>query len=500
MGKKFKPNVRFAGRKLGSLAKFLLKSQLLTVFLGLCALGVFVGLQSRPDPNAIPWADLFGGMRVVSFRDSPSDTAARFLVDLAAGDRVFARYDVDAGRFLPPAREREYNRAITGTLYRPLEVRGHVAQGLWLDVPRSSGPSLLPEQFSELYSEALSYVKPLSVISGMLGTLSGYSVGYRLGGWNSSLRSRKVQERVLATPNLGPAIAREAWRRVLLEPVVVSGEDDATRLAALRGTQRVYTNFFRLALRDSDDFIPREAERLERLGRANESRAMLAFASAVRRSAGDGGTLTSADFGAIEGWASLVFRRGHWANDAMPAAGEERANYLGVLAWYGIAPPAPDEDRVWVGPRLLVREGDAEGFVSDEIPATGVGCPIAWREALREQSNRTTAMASAWFSDHPEFTALTELAGRAARGLQSAARDDAAKRAAAPAAPVTKPRDAGRIRTVAATSPVTVVPASAPSDSAAAAVGHGDSMRVTPQLPVAPDSAAAPKDSTVELK
>jgi len=499
VGKKSRPNVRNLGRKLGSLARFLLKSQLLTVFLVLCALGVFVGLQSRPDPRAVPWADLFGGMRVVSFRDSPSDTAARFLVDLAAGDRVFARYDVDAGRFLPPAREREYNRAITGTLYRPLEVRGHVAQGLWLDVPRNSSPSLLPEQFSELYSEALSYVKPLSVISGMLGTLSGYSVGFRLGGWNTSLRSRAVQERVLATPNLGPIIAREAWRRVLLEPVVVSGEDDATRLAALRGTQRVYTNFFRLALRDSDGFIPREAERLERAGRVSESRAMLSFASAVHRSAGDGAALTSADFGAIESWASLVFRRGHWANDAMPAAGEERSRYLGMLAWYGVAPPAPDEDRVWVGPRLLVREGDAEGFVSDEIPATGVGCPIAWREALREQSNRTTAMATAWFSDHPEFTALAELAGRAAHGFAGAARDGASARAAGAAAPGPAPRDAGRIRTAAATSPVTVVPAPAPADSAALGVGHGDSMRVAPSVPDATDSAAAVRDSAGEL-
>jgi hypothetical protein len=500
VGKKSRPNVRILGRKLGSLARFLLKSQLLTVFLVLCALGVFVGLQSRPDPRAVPWAELFSGMRVVSFRDSPSDTAARFLVDLAAGDRVFARYDVDAGRFLPPAREREYNRAITGTLYRPLQVRGHVAQGLWLDVPRNSGPSLLPEQFSELYSEALSYVKPLSIVSGVLGTLSGYSVGYRLGGWNSSLRSRKVQERVLATPNLGPVIAREAWRRVLLEPVVVSGEDDATRLAALRGTQRVYTNFFRLALRDSDGFIPREAERLERLGRVNESRAMRSFASAVRRSAIEGAALTSADFGAIESWASLVFRRGHWANDAMPDAGEERSRYLGMLAWYGVAPPAPDEDRVWVGPRLLVREGESEGFVSDELPATGVGCPIAWREALREQTSRTTAVASAWFSDHPEFTALAELAGRAAHHFAGTARDGATARAAGPGTPSAAPREPGRIRTAAATNPVTVVPPPPPADSAVLGVGHGDSMRVAPDMPVPTDSTATARDSTVELK
>jgi hypothetical protein len=181
----------------------------------------------------------------------------------------------------------------------------------------------------------------------------------------------------------------------------------------------------------------------------------------------------------------------------MPAAGEERAQYLGMLAWYGVAPPAPDEDRVWVGPRLLVREGDTEGFVSDEIPTTGVGCPIAWRAALREQSSRTTAMASAWFSDHPEFTALAGLAGRAAHGFAGAARDSAAPRAAGTAA---APRDAGRIRTAAATNPVTVVPQPPPpADSAALRVGHGDSLRVVPDLPVAPDSTATARDSVVEL-
>src|SRR5206468_9348882 len=125
-------------------------------------------------------------------------------------------------------------------------------------------------------------------------------------------------------------------------------------------------------------FIPREAERLAHLGHVEASQAMLDFTAAVRRAAADV-PVTSADFSAVERWASLLVRRGHWAYNAIPPAGEERSRYLGMLAWYGVAPPTSEVDRVWVGPRLLVREGETEGFVADEIPATGVGCPIAWR-------------------------------------------------------------------------------------------------------------------------
>src|SRR5262252_6884020 len=398
---------------LGKVVHFLVVSRLLGVFVVLCTLGVVVGIQSRPDPKATPYADLFDHMRVVSYRESPADSAARFLVELSDGGNVFSRYDVDAGTFLAPAGERDYNRAITGTSYRPLQVRGHIAQGLWLDLPRRAGPDLLPDQFQELYRATLDFVKPVSLVAGALGTLSGYSVGYRLGSWNSSLRSHAVQERVLATPDLGPTIAREAWRRVLLEPLVTSTEDDAKRLAATCATQRIYTNFFRIALNDSDGFIPREAARLASLGRGYESRTMLAFAEAVRRAKLEK-PVTSADFDAVERWASLLVRRGHWAMDAIPPAGEERARYLGMLAWYGVAPLAPGTERVWIGPRLLVREGDSEGFVTDAIPATGVGCPIAWRERLKEETTGPLALASAWFSDHPEFLALAGVLDRAA--------------------------------------------------------------------------------------
>lgn len=425
MARKTRASARRLTRPLGKLARFLLRSQLLTAFLLLCGAGILVGLQTRPDPAVVPYADLFREMSVVSYRESPSDTVAHFVVDLYGGGKAFRRYDVDAATFVAPPRNRDYNRAITGTLYGPLQIRGHVAQGLWLDVPRLSAPSLLPEQFQELYRATLDFVKPVSLVAGALGTLSGYSVGYRLGSWNSSLRSHAVQERVLATPDVGRTIAREAWRRVLLEPLVTSTEDDAKRLAATCATQRIYTNFFRIALNDSDGFIPREAARLAGLGRAYESRTMLAFAEAVRRAKLEA-PVTSADFDAVERWASLLVRRGHWAADAVPPAGEERVRYLGTLSWYGVAPPTPESSRIWVGPRLLVREGDTEGFVADDVPATGVGCPIAWRAQL-VQTSATSAWASGWFGDHPEFRALAAFAVRVGHGLADQARQLAAR-------------------------------------------------------------------------
>jgi len=467
----------------GRAAKFLVKTQVLTIFLALCVLGVMVGLSTRPDPNRIPYAELFDQMSVVSYRESPSDTSARFVVELAAAGRVFGQYDVDAQRFLPPPRGRDYARTITGTRYRPLRVRGHVGYGFWLDVPRSSGRSLLPEQFDELYQSTLDFVKPVSVATGVLGILSGYSVGYRLGTWNASLASRRVQERVLSSPGLGRTLAREAWRRVLLEPVVMTGENDAARFAAVQGGHRLYAGFFRVALRDSDGFIPREAERLARLGRTTEAGAMLAFTAAVRRAAEDGVHLASADFTAIERWGSLLDRHGHWSTGAMPAAGEERERYLGTLAWYGLAPPAPEVDRVWVGPRMLVRADDAEGFVADEIPATGVGCPISWRSRLAEAHTSATATAGAWFADRPEFPALLVFGARIARGTHAAGR-----KLAANAAPRIG-RGAGGVRTAAA-------PRSTPPRAALPAVTGGAPM-VEPVAAPAPATTTASADSAL---
>lgn len=419
----------------GRVFRFLVKTQIFTIFVALCVLGIVVGASTRPDSGSIPYDELFEQMRVVSYRESPSDTTSRFVVELAAGDRVFSQYDVEARRFLPPPRGRAYARTISATRYGPLRVRGHVGYGFWLDVPRTRGRSLLPEQFEELYQSTLSFVKPLSVVTGALGAVSGYSVGYRIGSWNSTLASRRVQERVLATPDLGRLVAREAWRRVLLEPVVMSDENDAARFAAVQGGHRLYAAFFRLALRDSDGFIPREAARLAALGRTGEAGAMLAFADAVQRAARDSVHLASADFAAIERWASLLERRGHWAEGTIPPAGEERIRYLGALAFYGLAPPSPDVDRVWVGPRMLVRTGEAEGFVADEIPATDAGCPLAWRPRLAEANSNTLAVASAWFTDRPEFPALVTFGSRLARVTGAAGRSLALQFSAPEAAP-----------------------------------------------------------------
>lgn len=434
--KKRKPSLDFALRsargwaawvpRLRSLGRFLFRSQLLTIFLGLTVLGVWVGIEARPRADAVPWGELFEGMSVTSFRESPADTALRFVVDLTAGGRPFARYDLDSRTFGPPPRGREYRRAITGTHYRPLRVRGHVAHGFWLEVSNASRRRLLPEQFDELYRSTLDFVKPVSLISGALGIASGYSVGYRLGTWNGSLSSRAVQERVIATPGLGDSLAREAWRRVLLEPAVMADESDAARVAALVATQRLYAAFFRTALGDSDAFVPREAARLERAGRAGEARAMIAFAQSARRAADPRAALASADLAAVERWASLLDRYGHWAQGSIPDSGEARVQVLGTLAWYGLAPPAADPRRIWIGPRLLVRDGETQGFITDDLTATGVGCPIAWRERLDDEHTGLRATADAWLADRPEFLALgalgQRLSARAARAGSAVAR------------------------------------------------------------------------------
>lgn len=374
--------------------KFLLRTHLLTIWVGLGALGFWVGTQARPESGEVPFEELFENLRVLSYREAPSDSTARFVVELAARGRPFRQYDVDARVFVAPPRSHDYWRSISGTRYPPLKVRGHVSRGFWLELPASSANALRPEQFDELYSTTLDFVKPLSIASAVFGLLSGYSVGYRLATWSSSLSNPAVQERVLAVPGIGRMISREAWRRVALEPVVVFAENDVARFASINGRQRLYTNFFRLAVNDSNGFIPYEVARLESAGRIRESRAMHAFARAVRVAAQDTSDLSSADFSAIEEWASLLDRRGHWASAATPPPGEDRLRYFGTLAWYGLAPEGLDQRRIWVGPRVLVRNGDAEGFVADEIPSIRVACPVSWREWLG--ANDTGLSASAW--------------------------------------------------------------------------------------------------------
>ena len=416
---KRRPPLRSVALRVG---RFLVEGWIFRVFAALFVLGLVVGFATRPAPEAIPWGDLFDQMRVVSYRESPADTSARFVVELTAGGRVFAEYDVDARRFVPPPRGRTYSRAITAATYEPLHVRGHVGYGFWLDIPRTSARPLLPEELKELYRSTLDLVKPFSLLTNVLGIVSGYSIGYRVATWGTSLWSGRVQERVLATPGLGRTLAGEAWRRVLLEPVVMAGDNDLARFAAVHGAHRLYAAFFKVAIDDSNGFIPREAERLVAHGRPAEARVMRAFAGAVRRAASGEPHMTSADFSAVERWASLLERRGHWAAGTIPETGEERERYLGTLAWYGLAPPGPDADRVWVGPRMLVRAGDVDGFVADEIPATAVGCPATWREPIAERRTHVAAAASALFADRPEFPALAAFGVRLLRGVEATGR------------------------------------------------------------------------------
>lgn len=473
---------------------FLLKSHLFTIWLGLCILGFWVGTQARPARGTLPSEELFENLQVVSYRETPSDTAAHFVVELAARGRAFRQYDVDSRRFEPPAPGHDYWRSISGTRYPPLQVRGHVSRGFWLELPDSSSKSLLPEQFDELYSTTLDFVKPLSIATTALGLLSGYSVGYRLGTWGGSLSNPSVQARVLATPGIGRAIAREAWRRVALEPAVVFAENDAGRFASVKGRQRLYTNFFRLAADDSNGFIPYEVARLESTGCVRESRAMDAFARAVRRAAADTCDLASADFGAVEEWASLLDRRGHWAVGATPPPGGERLKYLGTLAWYGVAPEPPDERRIWVGPRLLVRNGGLTGFVADEVPLNRVACPVAWQGWLGDDDTHLSANAwtAQWMGDARQFAPIVSFCmgvARAVRGTPhtveaASPRDDHEGMAAGDpyftSVPAIRPRE----------NPAAPWHRAALADSL-----RGDTTRVSGSLATLPDSAAGSESS-----
>src|SRR5512138_1544492 len=281
-GRSFKVSVHPA---VGRLLLSILKSRLLMLLFGLFTLGFIAGRQSQPDPTGAPFQELFENLSVVSYRDSPSDSAPRFMVELSARGKVFREYDVDEQRFVEPAQGRDYRRMIGATRYDPLEVRGHVDTGFWLQVANARAPQILPDQFQELYRTTLDYVKPVSVIATVAGTLSGYTIGYRAGTWGASLSNPAVQKRVLATAGIGRMITREAWRRVLLEPVVMAREDDPERFAAQRETQRVYTNFYKLALADSNDFIHGEAKRLYDLGYTREAIAMLEFTYSALRAA-----------------------------------------------------------------------------------------------------------------------------------------------------------------------------------------------------------------------
>ena len=414
------PRRRFP-RKLGPLvhhvASRTIASRVFIVFLALCVVGFVVGRRSLPDPTALPYQELLENLSIYSWRDSPSDTVAHFVVELSTGRHVFQRYDIDRRRFEPPGEGHEYRRAISGSHYAPLALRGRSPNGFWLTLADSTGSPVMPGQFAELYRRTLDYVKPVSTTTNVVGILSGYSVGYRIATWSVSLSNPAVQARVLETPGVGRFIAHEAWRRVVLEPAVIANQGEPRGFAAAYEAQRLYGNFFKLACRDSDGFIPHEAERLAQAGHGDAARMMLDFAHAVARAVPDSCDLTSSDFRAVEDWAAYLDREGHWAKDLIPPPGQERAQYLGVLAWYGLS-PAESARRMWIGPRMLVREANTEGFVADDLAATEAACPFLWRARLFDYDDAgMSAWTAQWTADRPEFAPLVSMTRRIAHRL-----------------------------------------------------------------------------------
>lgn len=362
-----------------------LLSGVLLGFLGLCLLGFLVGREEVRNPVPLPTEQVFDNLQVYSYRDSPSDTTVHFVVELAAFGKPFADYDVDQRRFVASGFSRRYDRAFSGAHYSALRLRGHAGEGCWIAVPDSSTMALTQGQFDELTQKTLDYVRPVGIVTGMLGLLSGYSIGYRLGQWEASIGNPRVQRALLEMPGIQRILTREAWRRVLLEPAFMSSQPDAGTFATVLDQQRLYNRFYLLALEDTSGFIQHEADRLMAAGQPEYARAMMSFESAVRRANTDSVTLTSRDFRAIETWASMLFSRGHWASYVRDTTDDARFRYLGALAHYNLSPPeGPSSSgrharQVWVGPRALVKVDGEEGYISDEIPATKLGCPLGWK-------------------------------------------------------------------------------------------------------------------------
>jgi len=372
-------------------------STVLLAFLGLCLVGFLVGREQVPHPPPLPTDQLFDNLQVYSYRETPSDTSYHFVVELTAFGKTFAEYDVDQQRFLTSGFGRRYDRAFSGTHYKRLRLRGHAGEGSWVAMPESLGGDFQKNQFDELTRRTLDYVRPVGVVTSLVGLFSGYSIGYRLGLWEASLSNPGVQRRLLASPGIAHVITREAWRRVLLEPSFMTSQPDAGSFATVLEQQRLYNRFYLLALEDTSGFVEQEAERLAAAGQPRYAAAMAAFVETVRRVKADTTQLNSRDFRAIEVWAGTLFSRGHWASYVPDTTPDARFRYLGVLAHYGLNPPQGPRStgrharQMWVGPRALVTADGDDGYISDEIPATWLGCPEGWtpwlqpgeRESLR---------------------------------------------------------------------------------------------------------------------
>ena len=363
-------------------------SGVLLGFLGLCLLGFLVGREEVRHPVPPPTDQLFENLQVYSYRDNPSDTTCHFVVEMTAFGKPFAEYDVDQRRFVTSGFGRRYDRMFSGAHYSRIKLRGHAGEGCWISVPDSSTMALTQGQFDELTRKTLDYVRPVGIVTNLLGLCSGYTIGYRIGQWEASIANPAVQRRLLAMPDIQRVITREAWRRVLLEPAFMNSQPDAATFATALDQQRLYNRFYLLALQDKGGFTDHEAARLRAAGQPEYARAMTSFVATVQRAEADTVTLTSRDFRAIETWASMLFSRGHWANYVSDTTDDARFRYLGALAHYNLSPPeGPSSSgrhahQVWVGPRALVTVDGEEGYISDEIPATVLGCPMGWKAYL----------------------------------------------------------------------------------------------------------------------
>src|SRR5580765_7211558 len=406
-------------------------SSVLLGFLGLCLLGFLVGREEVRNPIPVPTEQVFDNLQVYSYRDSPSDTTVHFVVERTAFGKPFAEYDVDQRRFVTSGFGRRYDRAFSGAHYSALRLRGHAGEGCWIAVPDSSTMALTQGQFDELTHKTLDYVRPVGIVTGLLGLCSGYSIGYRLGQWEASISNPSVQHRLLAMPGIERVITHEAWRRVLLEPAFMSSQPDAPTFGTVLDQQRLYNRFYLLALEDTSGFVRHEAGRLMAAGQPEYARAMLSFVAAVQRANSDSVTLTSRDFRAIETWASMLFSRGHWANYTADTTDDARFRYLGALAHYNLSPPeGPTSSgrharQVWVGPRALVTVDGEEGYVSDEIPATLLGCPLGWKPWMLpgERDSERNYFAIRWVKPPgAEFLQVAQALGNITMRVASLAR------------------------------------------------------------------------------
>ncbi len=405
-----------AARLTWKVARKALMSTVLLSFLGLCLVGFLVGREQVPRPVPVPTDQIFDNLQVYSYRDTPSDTNYHFVVELTAFGKAFAEYDVDQRRFVTSGFGRRYDRAFSGAHYSRLRLRGHSGEGCWVAVPDSSSTTMTKGQFDELTRKTLDYVRPVGVVTNVLGLLSGYSIGYRLGLWEASLANPRVQKLLLESPGFAETLTREAWRRVLLEPAFMSSQPDAGTFVTALEQQRLYNRFYLLALEDTSGFVAQEAARLHGAGQHEYARAMVGFATAVRHARAAQGPLTSRDFRAIESWAGMLFSHGHWASYVPDATADARFRYLGALAHYNLAPPAGPRSsgrharQVWVGPRALVTVDGDDGYVSDEIPATLLGCPSGWRRWLQPGATESERNVFAVRWVHPPGAEFVQVA------------------------------------------------------------------------------------------